>query len=99
MIVKRIGGMSLARITGLIYAGLGLVIGAFFAMFAFLGSALGEAFPEPGFGPLMGMFLGVGAIITFPLLYGLIGFVGGLLVAFLYNLVAQRMGGLQLDVE
>ena len=30
---------------------------------------------------------------------GLIGFVGGLLVAFLYNLVAQRMGGVQLDVE
>jgi len=42
---------------------------------------------------------GVGALITFPLMYGLIGFVGGLLVAFLYNLVAQRMGGLQLDVE
>jgi len=99
MIVKRIGAMSLARITGLIYAGLGLVIGALFAMFAVLGGALGTVFGWSDGGPFVGIFLGAGAIVTLPILYGFFGFVGGLLIAFLYNLVAGSIGGLQLDVE
>lgn len=98
MIVKRIGAMSLARITGIIYAGLGLVIGAVFAMFSVFGGAVG-VLAGYDVGPFLGIFLGAGAIVTFPIMYGFFGFAGGLLVAFLYNLVAERMGGLQLDVE
>ena len=43
--------------------------------------------------------LGAGAIIVFPICYGLIGFVGTLIVAALYNVLANMVGGIEMDVE
>ena len=47
----------------------------------------------------MGALIGVGSIIFIPLLYGGIGFFSALIGAWLYNLMASFVGGLQLDVE
>jgi hypothetical protein len=38
-------------------------------------------------------------VILFPVFYGILGGLGGLLVAFLYNLVAQFIGGLEITLE
>jgi hypothetical protein len=70
MVIKRIGPMSVAKITGTLYAVMGLVVGAFFSLLA-----------AGGFGPNdsdlsgFGMVLGTGAVVVFPILYGCIGFV------------------------
>ena len=47
----------------------------------------------------LGAGLGMGAIVAFPIFYGLIGVVSGLVTAGLYNLVAGMTGGLEIDVQ
>lgn len=100
MIVKRIGVLSLAKVMAILYGGIGLVAGLVFSFFALLGTAFGAAFQETT-GPeaFFGAIFGVGAVVLLPLLYGFMGFLGGLLSAALYNLAARIVGGLELDVE
>ena len=85
--VKRIGVLSLAKILGILYAIFGLVFGILFTIF---GSA--------GFGVGMGPTFGSVSIIIFPILYGIMGFIGGLITAFFYNLVAGKVGGLEVEL-
>jgi len=100
MTVTRIGALSLAKVMGLIYGGMGLLFGLVFSFFAHLGAAFGRAF-EGASGPeaLFGALFGVGAVIFLPIFYGLMGFLAGLLTAALYNLAARAVGGLELEVE
>jgi hypothetical protein len=46
-----------------------------------------------------GIGFGLGSIIIFPILYGLIGGVVVAIVAAIYNLAASWVGGLQIDLE
>ena len=95
MVLRRIGPLSLAKISGVVYAMIGLVAGCFFALFSLVG---GLASADAG-GPFFGLFFGAGALVFMPLFYGGIGFVGSLLMAWLYNLVAGWTGGVQLSLE
>ena len=50
--------------------------------------------------PFMHNFLfGIGAPIFLPIFYGIMGFVGGLLSAWLYNIVAKWVGGIEIETE
>ena len=86
--VKRIGVLSLAKIFGLLYALMGLILGALFAVLSLFGFNADET----------GLFFGTASIIIFPILYGIMGFVGGLITAFFYNLVASKIGGLEVEI-
>jgi hypothetical protein len=46
----------------------------------------------------MGALFGVGSILLLPLFYGALGFIGGAISAFVYNLVAGVVGGIELEV-
>jgi hypothetical protein len=48
---------------------------------------------------IAGTLIGTSAIVVFPILYGLIGFLGILIGAWLYNLLAAAVGGIQMDAE
>ena len=50
--------------------------------------------------PALATFMGFGvaAILILPILYGLLGFLGGMLTAALYNLVSGLAGGLEVDI-
>jgi hypothetical protein len=95
-VVRRIGVLSLAKITGALYAILGLIIGACISLFAVLGSAF--ASKEAGLGG-MGMMFGVGAIVILPIFYGLIGFISSLIGAAIYNGLAGWLGGVELELQ
>ena len=98
MILKRIGVLSLAKICAIVYAVLGLIIGFFVSAIALMGTMIGSAFNESAV-PFIGLFFGIGSIIIFPILYGVLGFLGGLISAAIYNLVARGIGGLEMEFE
>jgi hypothetical protein len=89
--------VSLGKVMGLGYALLGLVIGAFFALFSVLGAGLGAAFSQTS-EPWMAAVFGVGAVIILPVLYGIFGFIGGILMAAVFNVGMRWAGGLQVDL-
>jgi hypothetical protein len=95
MIIKRIGPLSCAKISGTLYAALGLIFGAIFSVVALAGGMAATS----SSGASMGAMFGVGAIVLFPICYGLIGFLGTLIAAALYNVLANAVGGIQMDVE
>ena len=95
MIVRRVGPLSVARVMGLLYALMGLMLGAFISLFSFIGSAFSPKEMPAG----MGVLFGVGAIVALPIFYGLLGFIFALIGAAVYNLVASWVGGVELDVQ
>lgn len=94
MTISRIEPVSLARIQGLIYAAIGLLIGLPAGCIALIGGGFAGGAEGLGIGAM-----GVAAVIVYPLMLGIMGFLAGLLTAFVYNVVADRVGGVEIDVE
>jgi hypothetical protein len=42
---------------------------------------------------------GLAAPIVFLLLYGIVGFVGGIISAWIYNAAGKRVGGIEIETE
>ena len=88
-VIKHIGVLSVAKVEALIGVVLGLIIGVFFAV---AGSSLFSAFGLPS----IGMGFGFLSIIILPIFYGIMMFISGAVGAFLYNVIAGRIGGIDL---
>jgi hypothetical protein len=89
MVLHRIGPLSAAKVVAVLYAIFGLIVGAVFSVAALFRAAGG------GIAPLWG----VAAVVVFPVLYALGGFIGALITAWLYNVVAGAVGGIELDLR
>ena len=88
MVIKRIDPLSAAKIGGIIAAAIGLLAGVvFFLVSSLFGAALGQ---QEGGG--LAMFGGAMGMVLLPILYGIFGFIGGLIQAFIYNLAAGFVG-------
>lgn len=98
MVLKSINPVSLAKIWGILYAIIGLIVGAIFAMIAFFASAVGSGLDQD-IPPFFGMFFGAGALIMMPIFYGILGFIAGLLGALIYNVIAKTVGGIEIELE
>jgi len=97
MVVKRVGPLSVAKNIAVLYALIGIIIGAFFSLAAVAG-AFANA-DDSGVGAGIAGIIGVGAIVAFPIFYACLGFVGSLIAAALYNMVASMVGGIEIDLE
>jgi hypothetical protein len=107
--LKRIGPGSAFKLGLITYAILGLVLGIAMACISMVAGPLGGlGHPTvPGSGGTavswdvrsFGFGMGLGAIIFFPICYGLIGGVFGAIGAVIYNLVAGWVGGLEVDIS
>lgn len=95
MVIKRVGPISCAKIAGVLYAVFGLFTGAVFSLVALTGGFDANASDREGFAAM----IGAGAVVLFPVLYGGMGFVGTLVGAWLYNVLAAAVGGIELDVQ
>jgi hypothetical protein len=95
MVIKRIVPLSFAKIAGTLYAIMGLVAGCIVSLVAVAG---GFSSDESGFANF-GAMVGAGAIIILPIFYGALGFVATLIGAWIYNILAGVVGGIELDVQ
>ena len=95
MIIKRIGPMSCAKVSGFLYALIGLIVGGILSLVAMAGGFASEAAGDAG----LGAIIGVGAVIILPIMYGLMGFVATLIAAWLYNVAAGLVGGVEVDIQ
>ncbi|MEM9353250.1 MAG: hypothetical protein AAGA92_09570 [Planctomycetota bacterium] len=96
MVLKRIDPFSCGQVLGVLYAAFGLVFGGFFSLVAVLGAAAQQ---DGGPGAAGGIIMGVAAVVIMPVMYGVMGFLGGLIGAFLYNLAAGFIGGVRVEFE
>lgn len=95
MELKKIGILSLAKIAGLFGVLYGLISGILISII------YSKAGSIPGLAEQLGMInqLGYSSLIILPILYGIIYFLVGIITAFIYNLLAKKVGGIELSLE
>lgn len=96
--IKKIDPTSLAKVLGVLYALLGVIIGLLFAAVGSIISSLPMAEEEETARTIINNVFGIGSIIFFPIFYGIIGLIAGIITGFLYNLVAGWIGGVRIEV-
>ena len=98
--IKSVGVLSVAKVFGLVYGALGLLIVPIFLVVGLASSmamkhaAAGANIPN-SIGPIFAIFMAIAAPIT----YGLIGFVSGAISALIYNLIAGWVGGIEMELD
>ena len=101
-IIRRVGPGSAFKVGLVLYALMGLVMGIFMAGLSMLLGLMGLGSPGvpdvPG-AHIARLFMGAGAIIFLPVMYGVFGGVFAAIGAFVYNLVAGWVGGLEIDIS
>lgn len=90
--IRRMDVMQMAKTLGALYFLLGFIIGV--PVLFFMSSVANTRSGITGFGS----GFGIGMIIAMPVIYGVIGFIGGALMAAVYNLVARWTGGIGIDL-
>lgn len=85
--ITGLGILTVGKVLGATYALLGVILGAIFTLVALAGGGGGNA------------LFGLGAIIFVPLVYGVGGFIGGILTAAIYNFVAGKIGGIVIETK
>jgi len=91
--LRSVGVLSCAKIFAIIHAAIGVLVGFFVLIFGVVGAAI-----VPGQQKLGMLGIVVLAVLS-PVFYGVLGFVMGAIWAFLYNLAAQSIGGLELGLD
>ncbi len=91
--INSIGVLSCAKISAVVYGAISLVIMPFVLLAGVFISVLPRSENAPS-----GAALVVFAIIM-PFFYAAIGFVAGALGAFVYNLAAKWVGGIEIDLQ
>ena len=95
--IKRFAPLQLGKMLGILYAFMGLI----FVPFFLLASIFGAMIPHKQGGPPAAATaaFGVGFTLMIPVLYGVLGFIAGIISAWIYNLVAKWIGGIEVEVE
>ncbi|HYN84204.1 MAG TPA: hypothetical protein VER32_03060 [Pyrinomonadaceae bacterium] len=101
MTVKRVGVLSYAKISGIVTAGIGLIIGVFYGLFIMIFASAMSGIGGRGSASAAGFGIvgGLMAMVMIPVIYGIIGFLAGLVGGLIYNVAAGVVGGIELDLE
>lgn len=91
--LRSVGVLSSAKIFAVIQGAVGIVIGFIFLLFALVGAAFMPAQQRLG---MVGMIV---IAVLMPVFYAVIGFTVGAIWAAVYNLTAQTIGGLELQLD
>ena len=91
-VLRRVDPASLAKVYAAIYTILGLLV----ALPAGCALALFGASGDSG---ALGAGVGLFALVLYPVFGAIAGFIGGFITAFVYNLVADRIGGVEIELD
>ena len=94
MKIKKIGVLSFGKILGFIFTFLGFVLGLTVTLLSVMGVSLGS---EDSVQTVSS--IGYAAVIILPVLYGVMGFIAGVVFAGLFNLAAGWVGGIVVEVS
>ena len=100
--IKKFGVLSVAKIQAVMMLVISLLIaipyGLIIILYGLFGGSMvgGQAGLAVGGG---GVILGIVVMIGVPIMYGIIGFIGGAIGALLYNLFSSFVGGIEIEVE
>jgi len=100
--LKRIAPLQAGKMLAAFYGLMALVFVPFMMIFMALGSFAAKAQGAGAHGapPLPFMLgMGVGFMLLLPVMYAVMGFIFGVLSAFVYNLLAGWIGGFSLQFE
>lgn len=97
MVLRSVGVMSVGKLLGAMYAIMGLIFGGFFSLLSLMAGGINPNQGDPN--PLPFMIGGMAAVIILPIVYGIMGFVGGIISAVVYNFIAGMVGGIEMDFE
>jgi hypothetical protein len=94
--LKRIAPLQAGKMLAALYGLLSLI----FVPFMMVAVALGSfAAKHQGNGAALPMMFGMGFMVCLPLLYAVMGFIFGVLGAWIYNLLSKWIGGFELEFE
>ena len=93
-IIKSVGVLSCAKIFGAIQAAIGLIVMPFFLLFAMVGMITAPKGPNGISAAVMVVFA-----LLLPVFYGVLGFIMGALGGWVYNLVSNWTGGIELELQ
>ena len=91
--IKSVGVLSCAKVMGAVYGAMGLLAIPICIVIGLASLATGEK--EGAIGAVGMIILGIFA----PVFYGAMGFVFGALTAWVYNLMAKWLGGIQIELQ
>ena len=102
MILRRIGVLSFAKLYGAMFAFMGLFIGLIYGIVTIVAGMV--ASQQPGQANSSGVAAlsivgGLLLMVIIPILYGILGFVAGAISAYFFNVIAGRVGGLEMELE
>lgn len=85
--ITRVVPMSAAKLFGAMYFVIGIVAAPFLAIPALMA------------GGDQGSATGIGLLLILPVIYGVMGFVGMAIFAWFYNVLAARIGGIEIETD
>ena len=99
--IKKLGVLSVAKIQAAILVVISLLISIPYGLIIMVfGAAMMGGGGRGGFAAGGGsIVVGILVMIGLPIMYGIIGFIGGAISALLYNLFAGFVGGIEIEVE
>lgn len=94
--IRKIDILSAGKVVGIIY----LIIGIFAGLFLSIAPRMGYGMMNAGYSSAFGsMMYGGAGIILFPILYGVGGFLAGIISAFLYNIIVGWIGPIIIETD
>jgi hypothetical protein len=99
--IKRIAPLQAGKMMGVLYACMGLIFLPFIMVAAAAGAFAQHA--QDGHGasaaPAVASVIVLVMGILIPVIYGVMGFIFGVIGAAVYNLIARWIGGIEVEVE
>ena len=101
MQIKRVGVFSYAKISSIVMAAMGLLIGIIYGLIFMVvgGAMMAGGGRDSGTAGVSSVVIGLIMMVAIPIFYGIIGFIAGIVGGLVYNVASGFVGGLEIELE